>query len=64
MILKISILTNCLNLIDIAIRECPNIYVFGLTTEGEEITQPCPTGRGFFWKLAYSDPVKLEVAQQ
>jgi len=46
--MKISMLTNCLNLIDIAIRECPNIYVFGLTTEGEEITQPCPTGRGFF----------------
>src|SRR5688572_16772433 len=49
-----------LNAIDNTIGNCPNIHVFGLTPEGEEITQPCPTGRGFFGML----PSGLEIAQQ
>jgi hypothetical protein len=44
---KISLLTRPLKLFDITWKACPNNRVFGLTTEGEEITQPCPSGGVF-----------------
>jgi hypothetical protein len=34
---------------DIYLTPCPNLGVFGVTTEGEEITQPCPLWAGFFY---------------
>src|SRR5688572_4377496 len=61
--MKISLLMKSLNSIDNTIVRCPNIHVFGLTPEGEEITQPCPTGQGFFLENAPSAPANLGIVR-
>jgi hypothetical protein len=61
--IEIILLKFYLKQFDITWKTCPNIHVFGLTTEGEEITQPCPLG-GVFSGNDRTPALRSEIAQK